>query len=106
MSKLAAAGLMLIVGLAIGLWLGFNPTAHKETERTWNQARTSIVGLESQAGVKTPKARTTITTSKPAPDVKPIATDAWKQITTAFNTLLASVERLWTNISARISTTR
>ena len=36
MSKLP--WLLLIAGLATGLWLGFNPTTHRELVRFWNNA--------------------------------------------------------------------
>ena len=39
MGKLAA--LLLIAGLALGLWLGFNPTTHKDLIKFWDRARTS-----------------------------------------------------------------
>lgn len=31
--------LLVVVGLAVGLWLGFNPQAHQQIVQSWNQDR-------------------------------------------------------------------
>src|SRR5512140_1974481 len=35
--------LFLVIGLALGLWLGFNPAAHRSLVRWWNREETARV---------------------------------------------------------------
>jgi hypothetical protein len=38
-----SAILLVLIGLVVGLWLGFNPTTHRELVRWWNHTTTSQV---------------------------------------------------------------
>ena len=49
MSKFAV--LFLLVGLAIGLWLGFNPQTHRQLTRFWNRTTTSQSSERPKASV-------------------------------------------------------
>lgn len=101
MSK-SAGILLLVLGLAIGLWLGFNPQAHQQTLQTWDHSKTAFVQMTAKA----PAVHAPTSTAKPAPAVAPTASNAWKQITIAFESMLHSLQRLWLNVTARIRTTQ
>ncbi len=45
------AVLFLLVGLAVGLWLGFNPAAHRDVVRWWNRVSLNQVGYKPHAAV-------------------------------------------------------
>lgn len=49
MSRLAAAALLVALGLGIGLWFGFNPQGHALAEQ--NMQRTTLYLSEARAGV-------------------------------------------------------
>src|SRR5512143_3505758 len=91
--------LLLLVGLAVGLWLGFNPKAHQETVRDWNQATASVAHLRLTAPAKQ-KASQPSGFKVPSISVPKVSTSAaWKQVSTAFEMLLHSVERLWVRVT-------
>ena len=104
MSKLAPV-LLIAAGLAVGLWLGFNPHAHQQMVESWDHARTAVV----QTTAKVQLSPAPLTSSKVNTTTHfqaPSASSAWKQITTTFGSLVSSLQRLWLNISAQISNTR
>ena len=108
MSKAAGISL-LVLGLAVGLWLGFNPKAHQETLRDWNRATASVAHLKITNAVK-PRASQASQPSAfklPSISVSKVSTSAaWKQVSAAFETLWRSVESLWVRATASISNTR
>jgi len=107
MSKFAPI-LLLVAGLALGLWLGFNPHAHQQVVQDWNHARTALVQVTAKARLTSAPAVSTkvnLTTHVQAPSV-PNASATWKQVTTAFESLVSSLQRLWLNVTARISNSR
>ena len=120
-----SAVLLLIVGLAVGLWLGFNPQAHQQTVQQWDNIKSSFLKIKSGTAVKAPslnisntsttqvssksksKSKNTSqaqqpvaqqpTTQQPAPSFD------WKQITTAFAPILNALQSIWANITAKLS---
>lgn len=107
MSKFAPI-LLVVAGLAVGLWLGFNPHAHQQVVQEWNHARTALVQMTAKAHLASAPAagsKINLTTHVQAPSV-PNASAAWKQVTTAFESLVSSLQRLWLNVTARISNSR
>lgn len=105
MSKMAA-GLLLVLGLAIGLWLGFNPKAHQETVRDWSRLTASVAHMKFSAGVKLPTVEAPKPVAKPAAQPQISTSAAWRQISTELNTLWTSVQHMWRTVTARISTGR
>ena len=105
MSRTAGVLLMLL-GLAVGLWLGFNPKAHQETVRNWDRATSAIaqVQLPSTAGARAPQPPAATTKPSSLPQVS--VSDAWKQVSAAFDTLWHSVQNLWVRVTANIGNTR
>lgn len=105
---LKSAGLLLLLGLALGLWLGFNPQAHGKVVQNWNNTKASLVRLETnfsttisawtmrtkaqaQVGQKTVSGITT----------KPFAT-AWQQFVSAGGTFLQSMQKIWFGLVANL----
>jgi hypothetical protein len=104
MSKLAPV-LLVAAGLAVGLWLGFNPHAHQQIVQNWNHARTALVQTTAKVHLS-PAPLTSIKINTTAHLQAPSASSLWKQITTALESLMSSLQKLWLNITARISNTR
>ncbi len=111
MSK--SAGLLVILGLAVGLWLGFNPQAHKQTVQYWDKAKTALAQVKTQTTAKVNVLDSHTTTwlrssSKtkvvaPAAPAAPSASSTWKQITAFFNTLWTSVQRMWASLTNKLA---
>ncbi len=102
MSKLGVV-LLVLAALAVGLWLGFNPHMHQQIVQSWQHARTAFVHSTASLHLPLGLSSTSRTTVHAQPPTAPVSTTAtWKQITTAFDSLMASLHRLWLNISARI----
>lgn len=107
MSKFAPI-LLVAAGLAVGLWLGFNPHTHQQIVQNWNHARTALVQMTAKvhlASVPAGSTKINLTTHVQAPTA-PSASAAWRQIPTAFESLVSSLQRLWVNVTARISNSR
>ena len=118
-----AAVLFLILGLAVGLWLGFNPQAHQQTIQQWDSVKSAFLNLKSGSsvqirGLSSQTASTSSSKSSPksrhAPESQPAvstpsqpnASTAWKQVTTAFESFWSSLQGIWANITAKINSTR
>jgi hypothetical protein len=104
-----SAVLLLIVGLAFGLWLGFNPQAHAQTIKNWDQAKASYIQIKAKATTQIHQWDTKVSAvgksspkAEPASQSRPDTSAAWKQISTAFESLWNSIQRIWSNITAKI----
>ena len=58
-----ATVLFLIVGLAVGLWLGFNPQAHQQTIKQWDSVKSGFLNLKAGSSVQIRGLSTQTTTS-------------------------------------------
>ncbi len=98
MSKIAVV-ILVLAALAVGLWLGFNPRMHAQIVQSWDRTRASWTHLTAQLHL-TPaaKARVSPTAHVQAPNLSA----AWKQITTAFESLFSDLQHLWRNVTARV----
>lgn len=100
---LKSAGLLLFVGLAIGLWLGFNPQAHQKVVQNWNEAKAATLSFQSQISTKfkdwtalwNPKSSGKVSVSVS----KPIST-AWRQLGSIFNVFWSSLHKLWLSLTS------
>ncbi len=98
-----APWILLVVGLAVGLWLGFNPHAHQQVVQDWNHIRLAFVHAEASLHLPRGVGIAAKTPTRAQPTVAaPSATAAWRQISTEFQVLVNGLQRLWLQISARI----
>ncbi len=105
--------LFLMLGLAIGLWLGFNPQAHSQTIQKWDSVKTAYLKIKAETTAKIQGLNSHLTLSLPsspksssAPPSQPAVSSAWKQVSTAFEVIWSSMQKFWTNATAKIGTTR
>ena len=104
--------LLVLAGLAVGLWLGFNPATHKELVRLWNStsataaspARGRSPGLISLRQLDARVARFFRSAPKvqAEPKSQPETPSAWTQISAALQALWHALERIWLSILAKI----
>ena len=98
-----SAGLLLILGLALGLWIGFNPQAHQQTVQAWNQAKSSYVSFQSRADVKVQNWTSNLDTHvqvNPGPAQPVTASKTWKEVSSALDMFWNSMQRIWTSFTA------
>jgi hypothetical protein len=108
-----SAVLLLILGLAAGLWLGFNPQAHQQTIQKWDSVKSSYVKFMAGTTAKIQGMNTGINTSlqtsprvKLAPQSQPNVSQVWRQVSAAFETAWNSMKSFLANATAKINTTK
>lgn len=107
---LKSAGLLLFLGLAVGLWLGFNPQAHRKVVQNWDNTKTSLARLETNFST-TISAWTTRAKAQEAQvgqktvsriTTRPFAA-AWQQFTAAGETFLQSMQKIWLGLETNLN---
>jgi hypothetical protein len=105
--------MFLILGLAVGLWLGFNPQAHQQTVQQWDSVKSAFLKTKTETTLKIPSLNSNSTTTvqkgskstTTAPN-QPSFSQDWNRVSTAFEDIWISMQRFWANITARINTSR
>jgi hypothetical protein len=104
-----AAVLLFVLGIALGLWLGFNPMMHEKVVQNWDHAMTFLgdlgANISTTIGAWTSRARTQVqvgqkTVSKV--NAKPFA-NAWQQFAAAWSTFIDSLQRIWHELASNIN---
>jgi len=115
--------LLLILGLAVGLWLGFDPQAHQQTVQQWDSIKTSFTNTTAQTNLKLPSVSSNTTTTTTTSNKKgsksssststtssspgqPSFSLDWNRVTTAFHDIWTSLQRTWASITAKINTSK
>lgn len=99
------AGLLLLLGIAVGLWLGFNPQAHQKMLENWGEAKSAYLRIQTQAKAKFNGLALQLSSSKQSASssAPKWVNTAWRQLASIFNTIWISVRRLWLSISSNIN---
>jgi hypothetical protein len=104
MSRIAAAVLLVAVGLGIGLWLGFDPERRAAVEENWQRAGDSIAriqvdldlrpGSEGSAPAENESTNEGTQTQQPSPlaALSRLVQDLWEATQQLWSSLLARVE--------------
>ena len=107
-----SAGLLLLLGLAIGLWLGFNPQAHQKVVQSWDNTKSFFARLETNfstsIGAWTMQAKSQVNVSPKTVSgvtAKSFGT-AWRQFVSAWSTFLGSLQRIWHELVSNINLNR
>ena len=104
-----SALLFLIIGLAAGLWLGFNPTTHRDLARWWNRETASQADGKSHTAFSIPQFSSQLNRplrSSPKPLARPGAqtntVPTLNQIGAELHAFWLALERAWLNFLAQI----
>ncbi len=103
-----SAVLLLVVGFALGLWLGFNPQAHKQVVEDWNHGRAVLANLQAQVTGTTHGATAQANTPEPAsskPGAQPTSV-VWRQLSSMLTTLWNSLQHIWLQIRSSLNLKR
>ncbi len=104
------AVLLVLAGLAVGLWLGFNPAAHKEIVHLWtnasvSQKRSSTPAVFSIRQIDAQVTRWFRSAPKPQHTTasQPSTQSVWTQIRAVFQDLWNALQRIWLSIQAKLT---
>jgi hypothetical protein len=91
------AGLLLILGLALGLWVGFDAQEHQKVLQTWSKAKASLVNIQTQVSVKLHKSSAELnpgTQTKSISLPKPIVV-FWRELSLIIVSIWNTIVNLW-----------
>ena len=105
--------LLILAGLAVGLFLGFNPTTHRDIARWWSSATAQAAVSQRQAN-RTPAplislrqfdnsvARLFRTATRPQTSVRsePATLPGWSQIVAALQAFWHALQQIWLSLVA------
>jgi len=101
--------LLFVLGVALGLWLGFNPQTHGKVMRSWDDTKAFFAKLETNAAASinhwTNQANTQAQTGQRAVSkvtARPF-TDAWRQFVSAWTTFMVSLQKIWQELVSNIN---
>ena len=95
MPKLAVASLLIVVGLGLGLWLGFDPQARAAVEVGWSQANDSLVEVQDSPRLKIESAGADSADQRLEPSL-------WIQISEGLSGFWQSAQQLMFSLTARL----
>jgi hypothetical protein len=91
---------LFVLGLGLGLWIGFNPQAHERTIQSWNETRASFITLQAKA-LNTMHSWSI--SSKPNKQAgSQTFTAVWKQTTSIFTAIWDGVRHIWLEIQSQL----
>ena len=107
---LKTTALLFVLGIALGLWIGFNPQMHAKALQSWNDTKNFFVKLDANISATatswitqaktqvniSQKTTTTITMPKSLSAV-------WRQIVSAWDNMLAILQGIWHRAVASIN---
>ena len=104
-----SAFLFLLIGLAVGLYLGFNPTTRRDLTRWWNRETASQVDGKAHTGFTIGRLNSQLNRSLQS-SPKPLAQTGAERSTVPTATQIGSelhafwlaLERIWLNFLAQL----
>jgi len=101
--------LLFVLGIALGLWFGFNPQMHKKVVQSWDDTKTFFAKLETNVS-GTISAWTMQTKAQAQVGKKTVAsvtakplTSAWQQFVSAGGTFLQSMQKIWLELMTNLN---
>ena len=105
---------LILAGLAVGLFLGFNPTAHRDLVRWWDSATAKASTSQRQAnGTPAPLislrqfdssvARLFRTSPRPQTSNRSEPATVWSQIVAAWQQLWHALQKIWLSVVAKFA---
>ncbi len=99
------AGLILILGLALGLWIGFNPKAHQDAVQSWDREKASFQALQVEASVKFHEWSSPNVSGGASPSIEipqPLLT-FWRDFTSTLANIWDAIVNVWMKIIRGLS---
>ncbi len=93
---------LFVLGLALGLWVGFNPQSHEKTIKRWDEAHASFITVKANVSDAIHNWTVNLKSSGQTGNQK--ITIVWKQVSSIFTTIWDGVRRIWTEITFELRT--
>ena len=93
---------LFVLGLSLGLWLGFNPQAHEKTIKSWDDVRTSFVTVKASVSDAIRNWSVSLKSNEQSGGQK--MTVVWKQASSILTTMWDGAHRIWTEITFELRT--
>lgn len=104
------AVLFVLAGLAVGLWLGFNPSTHRELVRLWDNAtvsqahrRSTTVFSLRQLDASVARLFRSAPRTRETPRTEPSMSTAWNQFVALLQSFWHALERIWASLTAKVT---
>lgn len=91
---------LFVLGLALGIWLGFNPQAREKTDSSWDEAKTFLVTMKTQIPAVTQDWMIQLKSSVQSGARQ--VSFAWRQTSVVFTSLWDSVHHIWLRLTTGI----
>jgi len=91
---------LFVLGLALGLWIGFNPQAHEKAARSWAEVHASF--LTVKAGVSDAMHNEAVSLKSSGQTGSQWMAVVWKQASSIIATIWDDVRRTWLEITSRL----
>ena len=91
---------LFVLGLALGLWIGFNPQTHDKAVQAWTEAPTWFATAKLNMSDAMHNWSLSLKTSEQAGGQKIMV--VWKQASSIFPAIWDNVHRIWLEITTRL----
>ncbi|MBI1794685.1 MAG: hypothetical protein HYR70_10905 [Chloroflexi bacterium] len=95
---------LFVLGLGLGVWLGFNPQAHEKTIKSWDDTKTFFVSVKTDFSAVTQDWMAQLKSGERSGAEQ--VSLAWEQISSVFTPLWDSGRHIWLELTTRINTKR
>lgn len=99
---LKVTAVLLVLGIALGAWIWFNPQTHKKAVQSWEDTKTAFVSMKTDVSAKTHGWMIDLKSSGQSGARQ--VDNVWKEISSVFTTLWDSIQHLWRSLTARLRT--
>ena len=104
-----SAVLFVLVGLAVGLWLGFNPTTHRDLERWWARNTTRQTAGTPGAALSLRQVDRRVTAwfrsaARPSnpPPAQTNSVPNWHQVSTTLQDFVRALQQIWLEFQVKL----
>ena len=91
---------LLVLGIALGLWIGFNPQAHEKAVQSWEDTKTTFVKVQTDVSAATHEWGLELKSSGQGGTEQ--VHNVWKNFLSVLTTLWDSVRHLWVSLTTRL----
>ncbi len=104
--------LLIILGMALGLWLGFNPQMHAKVVQSWDRTKVFFAKLgtnfsaTANSWTSQTKVRAQVGQKSTASLSSRSFSTAWKQFVSAWSTFMESLQKIWHELASNVSSNK
>lgn len=97
---LKITAVLFVLGIALGLWIGFNPQAREKAAQGWEDTKALFVKAQADVSAAIDGWMLDLKSSGQAGTRQ--VESVWKELSSVLTTLWDSMQRLWANLTVRL----